>query len=127
MLACRIEKGTFLMQTPQSNLIRITTVMNAWETLRPGKSFAGMTLDEYKRRVQPFPNFRLVRKGDTHAKVLLVDSSFFVTTSFNWLSFRGDPKQPMREEEGTMVEGPTLVEDYYQKLAARIAVAVSDP
>jgi hypothetical protein len=73
-----------------------------------------------------FPNFRFVRKGDTHAKVLLVDSAFFVTTSFNWLSFRGDPKQPMREEEGTMVEDPVLVENYYQTLAARIAAAVSD-
>jgi hypothetical protein len=41
------------MQTPQSNLIRITTVMKAWENLRPGKSFGGMTLDEYKRIVQP--------------------------------------------------------------------------
>lgn len=73
-----------------------------------------------------FPNFRFVRKGDTHAKVLLVDDSFFVTTSFNWLSFRGDPKQPMREEEGTIVEEPTVVEDYYQKLAARIAAVPSD-
>jgi hypothetical protein len=41
------------MQTPQSNLTRITTVMQAWENMRPHKSFAGMTLDEYKRLVQP--------------------------------------------------------------------------
>jgi hypothetical protein len=41
------------MQTPQSNLIRITTVLKAWEHLRPAKSFAGMTLDEYRRVVQP--------------------------------------------------------------------------
>ncbi|MEJ1962791.1 MAG: hypothetical protein WDO56_15080 [Gammaproteobacteria bacterium] len=40
------------MQTPQSNLIRITPVMNAWENLRPAKSFGGLTLDEYKRAVQ---------------------------------------------------------------------------
>ena len=40
------------MQTPQSNLIRITTVMNAWENLRPGKSF-GMTLAEYQKTVKP--------------------------------------------------------------------------
>jgi hypothetical protein len=68
-----------------------------------------------------FKNFRLVRKGDTHAKVLLVDDLFFVTTSFNWLSFRGDPRLPMREEEGTMVEDPVLVEGYYKRLSARIA------
>ena len=41
------------MQTPQGNLARITTVMNAWENLRPGKSFGGMTLEEFKRIVQP--------------------------------------------------------------------------
>lgn len=73
-----------------------------------------------------FSNFRFIRKGDTHAKVLLVDSSFFITTSFNWLSFRGDPRQPMREEEGTMVEDSVLVEDYYQKLASRIEAASLD-
>ncbi len=41
------------MRTPQSNLHRITTVIKAWENLRPDKSFAGMTLDEYKQTVQP--------------------------------------------------------------------------
>ena len=41
------------MQTPQSNLARITAVLKAWENLRPGKSFYGWTLDEYKRIVQP--------------------------------------------------------------------------
>jgi hypothetical protein len=41
------------MQTPQSNLIRITAVLKAWQNLRPEKSFAGMTLDEFKRIVQP--------------------------------------------------------------------------
>ena len=41
------------MQTPQSNLTRITSVTKAWENMRPDKSFAGMTLDAYKRLVQP--------------------------------------------------------------------------
>jgi len=67
-----------------------------------------------------FPNFRLVRKGNTHAKVLLVDDKFFITTSFNWLSFRGDPSQPMREEEGTMVEDTSAVNAYYEKLVERM-------
>jgi hypothetical protein len=41
------------MQTPQGNLTRITAVLKAWENLRPGKSFGGLTLEEYKRLVQP--------------------------------------------------------------------------
>jgi hypothetical protein len=41
------------MQTPQSNLERIMSVMKAWANLRPTKSFAAMTLDDYRRLVQP--------------------------------------------------------------------------
>lgn len=67
-----------------------------------------------------FDNFRLVRKGNTHAKVLLVDELYFVTTSFNWLSFRGDPNKPMREEEGTLVEDKSAVNAYYASLVARL-------
>lgn len=67
-----------------------------------------------------FDNFRLVRKGNTHAKVLLVDDAYFVTTSFNWLSFRGDPNQPMREEEGTLVEDASAVNAYHASLMARL-------
>ncbi len=67
--------------------------------------------------------FRFVRRGNTHAKVLLVDDKYFVTTSFNWLSFRGDPRQPMREEEGTLVEQPDLVDGYYETLLQRIEAA----
>ncbi|NLA96488.1 MAG: hypothetical protein GX838_06575, partial [Clostridiaceae bacterium] len=67
-----------------------------------------------------FDNFRLVRKGNTPAKVLLVDAAYFVTTSFNWLSFRGDPNQPMREEEGTLVEDASAVNAYHASLMARL-------
>jgi hypothetical protein len=70
-----------------------------------------------------FPNFKLIRKGNTHAKVLLVDDKFFITTSFNWLSFRGDPRQPMREEEGTMVEDKDAVDAYFKKLCERLPSA----
>ena len=41
------------MQTPESNLKRITDVLNAWQNLRPGKSFYGWTLAEFRRIVQP--------------------------------------------------------------------------
>ena len=67
-----------------------------------------------------FGNFQLIRKGNTHAKILLVDDSYFVTTSFNWLSFSGDPNQPMREEEGTLVEHKTAVDDYYRSQLAKL-------
>lgn len=68
-----------------------------------------------------YANFCLVRLGDTHAKVLLVDSRFVVVTSFNWLSFRGDPRRPFRDERGTLVAIPDeidrIYEDYMQRMA----------
>lgn len=65
---------------------------------------------------QSFTNFTFIRKGNTHAKVLLVDDAFCVTTSFNWLSFRGDSQQPFREEWGTYVEGTAVVNKYHDEL-----------
>ena len=50
-----------------------------------------------------FPEkFEFVRLPNTHAKILIQDD-VYVTTSFNWLSFRGDPERTYRMEEGTMV------------------------
>jgi hypothetical protein len=52
IFVCRSKRSSS-MQTPQSNLERITSVLKAWENLRPDKSFGELTLDEYKRIVQP--------------------------------------------------------------------------
>lgn len=70
-----------------------------------------------------FKNFRLIRKSNIHAKILLVDDRYFITTSFNWLSFRGDPNQPLREEEGTLVEGGDLVDEYFERLQSRLVAS----
>lgn len=66
-----------------------------------------------------YPNFHFLNLGDTHAKVLVKDSDYFVNTSFNWLSFRGDSKRTFREEWGTYVAIPELVEKHCQKLLER--------
>ncbi len=57
--------------------------------------------------------------GDTHAKVLIQDDKYFVITSFNWLSFRGDPKRTFREEWGTYVGEKKVVERYFEELRER--------
>lgn len=38
---------------PKRTAERLQKLINAWETLRPTKSFAGMTLEQFKARVQP--------------------------------------------------------------------------
>lgn len=67
-----------------------------------------------------FSNFKLMRVGDTHAKVLIKDSEFYVVTSFNWLSFRGDPNRTFREEWGTKVSLESQVNSYYEQLMQRL-------
>jgi len=47
--------------------------------------------------------------SDTHAKVLVSDSAFAIFTSFNWLSFVGDPKRTFRDERGLLVRKPEVV------------------
>jgi hypothetical protein len=36
-----------------------------------------------------------------------------VVTSFNWLSFKGDPQMPFRDERGMLVTIPETVEEIF--------------
>jgi DNA-binding MarR family transcriptional regulator len=67
------------------------------------------------------PNLSLERLGGLHAKVLVSDQAFGVVTSFNWLSFKGDPTRTFRDERGMLVTAPQLVDELFQKSVARFA------
>jgi len=41
------------MGSPKGVLERINTVTHKWETLRPTKSFSGLTLEQFKEAVKP--------------------------------------------------------------------------
>ncbi len=56
---------------------------------------------------------------DTHAKIMLFDD-VVITTSFNWLSFKGDPKRTYRFESGTYIEDPSHADDVYTQIVARL-------
>jgi hypothetical protein len=58
--------------------------------------------------------FHLVRLSNTHAKILIFDDTW-ISTSFNWLSFRGDPDRTYRMEEGTLVRIPEEVTSQYNR------------
>ncbi|QZD86727.1 hypothetical protein K3166_11015 [Qipengyuania psychrotolerans] len=66
-------------------------------------------------------NFTLARLGDTHAKILIKDDEYLVTTSFNWLSFRGDPRRAFREEWGMKVTIRDQVNAAADKFVRRIS------
>lgn len=64
-------------------------------------------------------NFRLKRLGDTHAKILISDVKFAVTTSFNWLSFKGDRDRTFRDERGTLVSDHQKIDELFDSYKSR--------
>jgi hypothetical protein len=65
-------------------------------------------------------NFTLKRLGDTHAKILISDTKFAVTTSFNWLSFKGERDRTFRDERGTLVSDPHKIDELFDNLLKRL-------
>jgi hypothetical protein len=70
-----------------------------------------------------YPNLNVRRLGSTHSKILISDRRYIIVTSFNWLSFRGDPKRTYRDEHGTLVATDSYVnteaERWINRLTAR--------
>jgi phosphatidylserine/phosphatidylglycerophosphate/cardiolipin synthase-like enzyme len=69
-----------------------------------------------------FSNFILTRLGNTHAKVLIKDSEFAATTSFNWLSFKGDPNRTFRDEQGVLITKALEVDRKFNELVSRFPI-----
>lgn len=60
-----------------------------------------------------FKNFTFSFIGNTHRKVLVSDCRYAVTTSFNWLSFKGDPREKPRDEAGIYIAKPDYIESTF--------------
>ncbi|MFB7810504.1 hypothetical protein V6P99_07570 [Streptomyces virginiae] len=58
--------------------------------------------------------FTCTRLKSTHAKILVYDD-VWVTTSFNWLSFKGDPDRTYRMEEGSLVRNRRAADAQYTR------------
>lgn len=56
----------------------------------------------------------IVKVDDTPAKVLVSDA-YYIKTSFNWLSFRGDRSRKYRQEEGDLVQDQELADRQYDR------------
>lgn len=68
-----------------------------------------------------YSNLVLKRLGNTHAKVLIKDAEFAALTSFNWLSFKGDPNRAFRDEQGVMINDPGAVNAKFEELEVRFS------
>jgi len=65
-------------------------------------------------------SFILKRLGDTHAKILISDTKFAVTTSFNWLSFKGEQDRTFRDERGTLISDRHKIDELFDNLLRRL-------
>lgn len=83
-----------------------------------GRNDSGSDAEAIERLVNLASRFKdnltVVRVRNTHAKVLIFDDKW-ISTSFNWLSFRGDPERTYRMEEGTLVLIRSKVDEQYAK------------
>lgn len=73
-----------------------------------------------------YDKLRVVRLQNTHAKILIFDDQW-ITTSFNWLSFKGDPNRTYRMEEGTLVQIPSEVDKAFQRYVGVLEADGADP
>ena len=65
-------------------------------------------------------SLEVIALNNTHEKVLIMDSAFLVVTSFNWLSFGGDPKKGFRQETGIYTEAIESIEAMKEDLGIRM-------
>lgn len=86
--------------------------------------FALRKLENLANRFQS--KFNLVRLRNTHAKILIFDD-VWINTSFNWLSFRGDPNRTFRMEEGTLVQIPEQVDRAFERYVGVLERKGADP
>jgi phosphatidylserine/phosphatidylglycerophosphate/cardiolipin synthase-like enzyme len=84
-----------------------------------GRDADAEALQALGKLAEEHPNFHFRRLGRTHAKVLVCDRNFMVVTSFNWLSFKGDPKRTFRDERGLLVSLPEQIDEQFEELISR--------
>lgn len=118
-----VVDGRFLKQLREALLrgveVRIGYGLDDRRQARSEPNVAETALHDLATRDR---RLKIVRLGNTHAKILLKDSEWFVVSSFNWLSFRGDPKRTFREEWGTFVGVGSVVDKYYAEFAPRFDI-----
>ena len=61
-----------------------------------------------------FDNLVIKFVVNTHRKMLVSDYRFAVVTSFNWLSFKGDPRSKARDEYGVILSDPKMLEEIFE-------------
>ena len=66
----------------------------------------------------------LIKLSNTHEKVLIKDNEYMVITSFNWLSFKGDPNKGFRQETGYYTESKEAINQMKVNLSNRMNIKI---
>lgn len=69
-------------------------------------------------------NLKLIKLANTHEKVLICDGDFVVVTSFNWLSFKGDPRWGFRQETGIYTKRKEIIRNMISSLEERMKISI---
>lgn len=69
-------------------------------------------------------NLQIVKLNNTHEKVLIKDNEYMVITSFNWLSFKGDPNKGFRQETGYYTESKEAIKQMKANLSNRMGIKI---
>ena len=97
---------------------KLEKVTNAWTTIRPDKSFAGMTLDQFKATVKPSLDLRDketdLRNGlkDVRTQRPVVDAGSLDQTLLVVNAVKGDPAEG---ENGTLYAAMGYVPKYAKR------------
>lgn len=83
-------------------------------------------LKELMSRKQYGKNLYFIELGNTHEKVLISDDDFVVVTSFNWLSFRGNPEWGFRQETGIYTESKTMIRTMVDNIQNRMGINIEN-
>ena len=130
--AVRYAEKRILIISPwiRSAVVNKQFVENIAKALRRGVDFTiafgyegGMGNDEWaveQLRGLVGQGLKLLKHENTHAKILLVDNCA-VMTSFNWLSFKGDPARTYRMEEGMQCRSKELSDQMFDALQDKLA------
>jgi len=73
-------------------------------------------IDQLNKIAANFKKFKFEEVENTHSKILVCDDKFAINTSFNFLSFSGNPNLTYRDECGTLHRDKGLIEQLFNQV-----------
>jgi phosphatidylserine/phosphatidylglycerophosphate/cardiolipin synthase-like enzyme len=86
---------------------------DAWK--RAARERALASLDQLQKE---HPEHLIIAQKHHHAKILVCDSQFVMTGSYNFLSFRGDHRK-VRDEQAVLMRDPADIDEFVKDVMKR--------